>query len=59
MQDLIYVALIFALTIVAALFVLACDKLVGPDAVALAERSREADTQPVRGTAHSQEAKVA
>jgi hypothetical protein len=59
MQDLIYVALIFALTIVTALFVLACDKLVGPDTAALAERSREADAQPVRSTAHGQEAKVA
>ena len=59
LQDLVYVALIFALTGIAALFVLACDKVVGPDAAALAERAREAATQPALITSPHEEAQTA
>ena len=37
MQDLIYVAVMVAFFAVAALFVVACDKIIGSDEVALAE----------------------
>jgi len=37
MADLIYVAVLFAFFGIAALFVLACDKIIGPDDVALRE----------------------
>jgi hypothetical protein len=37
MADLIYVAVLFAFFGIAALFVVACDKIIGPDDVALRE----------------------
>lgn len=41
MQDLLYVFVMVALVVVAALFVMACDKIIGPDDVALADHYRE------------------
>ena len=40
MQDLLYVAVMVALVIVAALFVVGCDKIIGPDDEALADQHR-------------------
>jgi hypothetical protein len=37
MADLIYIAVMFAFFGIAALFVVACDKIIGPDDVALRE----------------------
>jgi hypothetical protein len=39
--DLLYVAVMVAFVVVAALFVVACDKIIGPDEVALADQHRE------------------
>jgi len=39
-QDLLYVAVMVALVIVAALFVVGCDKIIGPDDGALADQHR-------------------
>ena len=37
MADLIYVAMLIAFFVIAGLFVVACDKIIGPDDVALRE----------------------
>lgn len=39
MADLLYVAIMVVLTAIAILFVVGCDKIVGPDEVALAEQT--------------------
>jgi len=39
MQDLVYVASLFVFFAVAALFVIACDKIIGPDEAALVEEA--------------------
>jgi hypothetical protein len=39
MQDLVYVASLFAFFGLATLFVIACDKIIGPDEAALAEEA--------------------
>jgi hypothetical protein len=41
MQDLLYIAVMVAFVMVAALFVVACDKIIGPDEVALADQQRD------------------
>lgn len=40
MQDLLYVAIMVVFVVVTALFVVGCDKIIGPDDVALAEQER-------------------
>jgi hypothetical protein len=45
-QDIVFVAAIFALTAVTALFVLACNSLIGPDDEALAEGGPEEILEP-------------
>jgi len=45
MADVIYIAVMFAFFAVAALFVVACDKIIGPDEVALNE-GVHAPTEP-------------
>jgi hypothetical protein len=46
MADVIYLAILFAFFGVAALFVVACDKIIGPDDVALREGLTSAPTTP-------------
>jgi hypothetical protein len=46
MQDLVYVASLFVFFAIAALFVVACDKIIGSDEDALAEAERGAPTPP-------------
>jgi hypothetical protein len=46
MQDVVYVAALFVFFAVAALFVVACDKIIGSDEAALAEAERGAPTTP-------------
>jgi hypothetical protein len=45
-SDIVFVAAMFALTAVAALFVLACNSLIGPDDKALAEGGPEEVLEP-------------
>ena len=44
MADLIYVAMLIAFFVIAGLFVVACDKIIGPDDVALREGLNGAPT---------------
>jgi hypothetical protein len=44
MQDLMYVAILIAFFVVAILFTLGCDKIIGPDAEALAEGARDEES---------------
>jgi hypothetical protein len=46
MADVIYLAVVFAFFGIAALFVVACDKIIGPDDVALREGLTSAPTTP-------------
>jgi len=47
--DLLYVALMFVFVAVAALFVIGCDKIIGPDEDALADHGRDdQQTEPER-----------
>ena len=46
MADLIYVAILVAFFAVAGLFVVACDKIIGPDDVALREGLTGSPTEP-------------
>jgi hypothetical protein len=39
MADLLYVAMMVALTVIGVLFVVGCDKIIGPDELALVEES--------------------
>jgi len=41
MQDFMYVAVLIAFFVVAILFTLGCDRIIGPDADALAEGARD------------------
>ncbi len=45
MADLIYIAVLIAFFVVAGLFVVACDRIIGPDVVALAESRLELDDE--------------
>jgi len=44
-QDLLYVAVMVAFVIIAALFVVGCDRIIGPDDVALEDHGR-AEPEP-------------
>jgi hypothetical protein len=46
MQDVVYVAALFVFFAIAALFVVACDKIIGSDEDALAEAERGAPAPP-------------
>lgn len=46
MQDVVYMAVLVAFFGVIALFVVACDRIIGPDGVALAEEEPGAHTAP-------------
>jgi len=49
-QDLLYVAVMVAFVIIAALFVVACDRIIGPDDVALEDHGRaESEPEPQPG----------
>jgi hypothetical protein len=41
MQDIVYVAVVIAFFVIAVLFTLGCDRIIGPDADALAEGARD------------------
>jgi hypothetical protein len=43
MEDLLYILVMVALVAVAAAFVVGCDKIIGPDDVALAEQGPDED----------------
>jgi len=40
MADVLYVAMMIALTAIGVMFVIGCDKIIGPDELALAEEPR-------------------
>jgi len=42
MQDVVYMAVLVVFFVLAGLFVLACDRIIGPDEAALAEANRGA-----------------
>jgi hypothetical protein len=48
MEDVGYVLLMVGFVVLAALFVIGCDKLIGPDDVALAEQERGEDATAER-----------
>lgn len=45
MQDVIYLVVMVAFVVVSALFVIGCDKIIGPDDTALAEQGIEHDDE--------------
>ena len=51
MQDLLYLAIMVVYVVVSALFVIGCDKIIGPDDSALAEESSERVHDPDRAAA--------
>jgi len=46
MQDLVYIAVLFAFFAVASLFVVACDRIIGSDEDALADRGAPVEPEP-------------
>ena len=61
MADIVYVAIIVAFFALAALFVRACDKVIGPDETATVVSGREAGPAPAEpdGDGHADEPAVA
>ena len=47
MQDIVYMVLLLAVFAVLALFVVACDRIIGPDEAALAESAPPSPIQPL------------
>jgi len=45
-QDVVYVAVLFAFFALAALFVVGCDRIIGPDEVELADAAPSGDPEP-------------
>lgn len=41
MEDIVYILIMVAFVLVAALFVVGCDRIIGPDEEALADQGRE------------------
>jgi hypothetical protein len=57
MQDLVFMAVLVVFFVLAGLFVVACDRLIGPDEAALAESSRGAPApEPEDGVVERQAA---
>ncbi|HVM65376.1 MAG TPA: hypothetical protein VMU14_10980 [Acidimicrobiales bacterium] len=48
-NDVTYLAIMFALFAVSILFIKACDKLIGPDDVALGRRAEDSREEPQTG----------
>ncbi len=49
MDDVIFISLMFVFVIVAALFVIGCDKIIGPDDAALSEQIHQEDRVTLGG----------